>query len=159
MNTFLFGLAIGLVIAFWIHRRASKQQIVTNIAIYEGWLTPDENGNLGYSRFPDPNRFPEVGEVMPVTSKVEHPVTEPLREGKINKGGQNVFPSQVTTRPPPPTPTRPISEGVEERGGINTNPAGSFGTRPAPPTGYRPEGSIQPTASAPKSPPPPKPTR
>jgi hypothetical protein len=103
---FLFGLAIGLVIAFWVHRFNKAQQIATNISIYEGWLTPDENGYVGHSRFPDPNRFPEVGEVIPVTPNVTCPVTEPLRGGKINKGGQNVSPSQVTMRPPPPKPTR-----------------------------------------------------
>ena len=58
-----------------------------------------------------------------------------------------------------PTPPRPILEGNENRGGINVKPSEKFITRPAPPTGYRPSESVQPIASAPKSPPPPKPTR
>tara|TARA_B110000238_G_C15839531_1_gene316292 strand:- start:241 stop:579 length:339 start_codon:yes stop_codon:yes gene_type:complete len=57
------------------------------------------------------------------------------------------------------TPPRPILEGNENRGGINVKPSEKFITRPAPPTGYRPSESVQPIASAPKSPPPPKPTR
>jgi hypothetical protein len=59
----------------------------------------------------------------------------------------------------PPAPIRPVSEGTENRGGINTNPSEQFITRPAPPKRYRPSESVQPIASAPKSPPPPKPTR
>lgn len=30
-----------------------------------------------------------------------------INDGSIQKGGQNVATSQVTSRPPPPTPTRP----------------------------------------------------
>tara|TARA_R110000796_G_scaffold1047_1_gene3959 strand:+ start:121 stop:420 length:300 start_codon:yes stop_codon:yes gene_type:complete len=30
----------------------------------------------------------------------------PLTGGKVNKGGHNVFPSQVTERPPAPTPMK-----------------------------------------------------
>jgi hypothetical protein len=33
--------------------------------------------------------------------------TPHLTEGRVNKGGQNLGPSQVVTRPPAPTPTRP----------------------------------------------------
>jgi hypothetical protein len=39
----------------------------------------------------------------PGAPNVEQPLTEPLRGGKTNKGGQNTSPSQITTRPPPPT--------------------------------------------------------
>lgn len=37
--------------------------------------------------------------------------------------------------------SRPISEGVVNRGGINKNPASSFVSRPAPPQPYKPASS------------------
>ena len=61
MMEFLFGLVIGLTVAWWVKRRADAHWINTNIAIYEGYLTPDENGYVGFSRFPESGRFPEVG--------------------------------------------------------------------------------------------------
>jgi hypothetical protein len=99
MIEFLSGLAIGLVFAYWLGRRVSAQQTTNNMSIYEGWLTPDENGNLGHGYF-QPNRFPDAGGTDPALSKVNQPITE----GKTNKGGRNTFPSQITTRPPPPDP-------------------------------------------------------
>jgi hypothetical protein len=33
--------------------------------------------------------------------------TPPITEGRVKKGGQNRWPSQVAIRPPAPTPTRP----------------------------------------------------
>lgn len=38
-------------------------------------------------------------------------------------------------------PTRPISEGVENRGGININPTTSL-SRPPPPQPYKPSSTV-----------------
>jgi hypothetical protein len=55
------GLVVGLSVAWWVKHRAHAHWISTNRAIFEGWLTPDENGFVGYGRYPEPGRFPEVG--------------------------------------------------------------------------------------------------
>tara|TARA_R110000851_G_scaffold158038_3_gene300946 strand:+ start:465 stop:668 length:204 start_codon:yes stop_codon:yes gene_type:complete len=61
MTGFILGLAIGLAVAYVVKHRADTHWINTNKAIYEGWLTPDENGFVGHGRYPEPGRFPEAG--------------------------------------------------------------------------------------------------
>jgi hypothetical protein len=63
MIEFISGLTIGLSVALWVKHRAHKHWLSTNTQIYEGWLTPDENGFVGHGRFPEPGRFPEAGNV------------------------------------------------------------------------------------------------
>jgi hypothetical protein len=46
------------------------------------------------------------------------PTVEPLPEGMVRKGGRNIGPSQITTRPPPPAPmssTRPGRRSPRQR--------------------------------------------
>lgn len=57
MSAFLFGLAVGLAVAWWVKRRADRHWLATNKAIHDGWASPDEGGRLGCSRFPEPGRF------------------------------------------------------------------------------------------------------
>lgn len=61
MTGFLSGLAVGLLVAWWVKHRADVFWLNTNKAIYDGFATPDEYGNLGWVRHPEPGRFPEVG--------------------------------------------------------------------------------------------------
>jgi hypothetical protein len=77
MTGFISGLAIGLAVAWWVKYRADAHWINTNKAIYDGWLTPDENGFVGHSRHPEQGRFPEVGNTAGAGSrsleKCNHP--------------------------------------------------------------------------------------
>lgn len=54
---FLAGLAVGLMVAWIVKRRADAYWLATNKAIHDGWASPDEGGRLGWSRFPEPGRF------------------------------------------------------------------------------------------------------
>ena len=69
MMGFISGLAIGLAVAWWVKYRADAHWINTNKAIYEGWLTPDENGFVGHARYPETGRFPEAGMSVEARSK------------------------------------------------------------------------------------------
>jgi hypothetical protein len=63
--------------------------------------TPEQRALIAKHNADIKIKYPNLVEVSTVT----HP-TPPLTGGKVNKGGQNSFPSQITTRPPPPSPIR-----------------------------------------------------
>jgi hypothetical protein len=57
MINFFVGLGIGLAVAYYVKYRADEYWTNTNIAIYEGYATPDEGGRLGWTRKPETGRF------------------------------------------------------------------------------------------------------
>jgi hypothetical protein len=57
----LVGFSLGLLIVWYVKHRAAIDLENNNKSIYYGYATPDENGYIGWSRFPETGRFPEVG--------------------------------------------------------------------------------------------------
>lgn len=53
MIEFACGLAIGLALLIWQRHQIIKRHKGTLQDVYHGYCKPDENGHLGYQRFPD----------------------------------------------------------------------------------------------------------
>tara|TARA_R110000744_G_scaffold375595_1_gene489166 strand:- start:835 stop:1248 length:414 start_codon:yes stop_codon:yes gene_type:complete len=83
MIGFILGLILGLAVACLVKMRSDQNLISICSAIYEGYLTPDENGFLGHSRFPEPDRFPEAGMSPKEPDNGKYSIANPKHFGTV----------------------------------------------------------------------------